>query len=193
MVHNGSTPHLRHTDEKVKDSSCWCSTRRIECQALCLKRAHPKRPEVTPSRCQEPGFGANATGRRISDPGKTTRPLTILQWNAEGVYNKKVPLTERLRKDSIDVPCIQEITPQLRHPEVTRPPGWAGKENIGEVLILVRNSIGVLGFKVDTNQQAKIHGVSITTDNSAITTSKLYCPPTPHPPPTPPPHLPHAP
>ena len=47
----------------------------------------------------------------------------------------------------------------------------------GGVLILVRNNIAASDFKVDTNQQAEIHGVKITVDNSAINIFNLYCPP----------------
>ena len=42
---------------------------------------------------------------KIPDPDRTTRPLNILQWNAEGVYNRKVSLTDRLHKEDIDVAC----------------------------------------------------------------------------------------
>ena len=31
---------------------------------------------------------------------------TTLQWNAEGVSKKKIPLAERLRKECIDITCI---------------------------------------------------------------------------------------
>ena len=44
------------------------------------------------------------------------------------------------------------------------------------MLILVRNNIAASDFKVDTNQQAEIHGVKITVDNSAISILNLYCP-----------------
>ena len=45
----------------------------------------------------------NATSRKNSDPVRTTRPLNILQWNAEGIYNKKVLLTEPLHMEDVDV------------------------------------------------------------------------------------------
>ena len=46
----------------------------------------------------------------------------------------------------------------------------------GGVLILVRNTIPATDFKVETNQQAEIHGVNITVDNSVLTIYNLYCP-----------------
>ena len=104
-----------------------------------------------------------------------------MQWNAEGVFNKKVPLTERLHKEDVDVACIQETHLNTNHRFSIR--GYQtfrldreGRHK-GGVLILVRNNIAASDFKVDTNQQAEIHGVKITVDNSAINIFNLYCPP----------------
>ena len=57
----------------------------------------------------------NATGQKSPDHCKTIRPLNILQWNAEGVFNNKVPLTERLHKEDVDVACIQETHLNTNH------------------------------------------------------------------------------
>ena len=35
----------------------WSPAGLVECRVLCLKRTHPKRLLVTPSRCEEPDFG----------------------------------------------------------------------------------------------------------------------------------------
>ena len=47
---------------------------------------------------------------RRSPPSATRGPkhLKILQWNAEGILNKKMSLNERLKKEDIDIACIQE-------------------------------------------------------------------------------------
>ena len=131
----------------------------------------------------------NATGQKSPNHSKTIRPLNILQWNAEGVFNKKVPLTERLHKEDVDVACIQETHLNTNHRFSIR--GYQtfrldreGRHK-GGVLILVRSNIAASDFKVDTNQQAEIHGVKITVDNSAINIFNLYCPPPPPPPPPP--------
>ena len=42
---------------------------------------------------------ANATGQTNPNSDNKTRPLNILQWNAEGAYRKKISLTERLHRD----------------------------------------------------------------------------------------------
>ena len=126
--------------------------------------------------------------QRVPNHSKTIRPLNILQWNAEGVFNKKVPLTERLHEEDVDVACIQETHLNTNHRFSIR--GYQtfrldreGRHK-GGVLILVRNNFAASDFKVDTNQQAEIHGVKITVDNSTINILNLYCPPPP-PPPTP--------
>ena len=122
----------------------------------------------------------NATGQKSPNHSTTIRPLNILhlQWNAEGVFNKKVPLTERLHKEDVDVACIQETHLNTNHRFSIR--GYQtfrldreGRHK-GGVLILVRNNIAASDFKVDTNQQAEIHGVKITVDNSAINIFNLY-------------------
>ena len=94
---------------------------------------------------------------------------------------KKVPLTERLHKEDIDVAWIQELHLNTNHRFSTRgyqtfrlDREWRHK---GDVLILVQNNIAASNFNVDTNQQAEIHGVNITVDNSATSILNLYCPP----------------
>ena len=123
----------------------------------------------------------NATGqqRRPSKEEKS-RPFNILQWNAEGIYNKKLALTERLHSENIDVACIQETHLNPHHRFSIR--GYEtfrtdreGRHK-GGVLILVKNSIPATEFKVDTNQQAEIHGVKITLENTAIIIYNIYCP-----------------
>ena len=57
----------------------------------------------------------NATGNNPTTK-KRTKPLTVMQWNAEGLSKKKIPLAERLRRENVDVACIQEthLTDNLR-------------------------------------------------------------------------------
>ena len=122
-----------------------------------------------------------ATGRkRTSSTQEAFRPLNILQWNAAGIYSKKLPLTERLRADNVDVACIQETHLNPKHRFTIR--GYQtfrmdreGRHE-GGVLTLVNNSIPSRDFKVDTNQQAEIHGVNVTVENTVITVFNVYSP-----------------
>ena len=123
---------------------------------------------------------ANATGQTIPNSDNNTRPLNILQWNAEGVYQKKISLTERLHGDKIDVACIQETHLNPNHRFSIR--GYQtfrmdreGRHK-GGVLILVKNDIPAKDFKIDTGQQSEIHGTHITVGNTNVTILNLYCP-----------------
>lgn len=51
------------------------------------------------------------------------------------------------------------------------------KRHKGGVLILAKNNLPAKHFQVDTNQQAQIHGITITVRKSPITVYNLYCPP----------------
>ena len=123
---------------------------------------------------------ANATGQTSPNADNNTRPLNILQWNAEGVYQKKISLTERLHGDKIDVACIQETHLNPNHRFSIR--GYQtfrmdreGRHK-GGVLILVKNDIPAKDFKIDTGQQSEIHGAHITVGNTTVTIFNLYYP-----------------
>ena len=47
---------------------------------------------------------SKATGHKDS-----TDTLRVMQWNAEGIYKKKLELTNFLRDNTIDILCAQEI------------------------------------------------------------------------------------
>jgi hypothetical protein len=72
------------------------------------------------------------------------RPLNVLQWNAEGVRHKKVPLTEKLYEEQIDIACIQET--HLKPSNGLKITGFETirldrEGNKGGVLFLIRNSL----------------------------------------------------
>ena len=124
---------------------------------------------------------ARATGHASNVP-EDSRPLNVLQWNAEGIYNKKLPLTERLHQEQIDVACIQEthLNPNPTHRFRIR--GYQtfridreGKHK-GGVLILVKNNISATEIQINTGQQAEIHGINAVVNNSKITIYNFYCP-----------------
>ena len=126
--------------------------------------------------------GVGYLGQRANTTDHKTKPVNVLQWNAEEISTKKVPLTERLRKEDIDVACIQEthLNPDrrfnirgyetLRHDRIGRQKGG--------VLILVKNTLLPIQnkFIVETNQQSEIQGVQISLTNQDLTIYNLYCP-----------------
>ena len=121
-----------------------------------------------------------ATGHASTTNTEETRPLNILQWNAEGIYNKKLPFAERLNQEQIDVACVQETHLNPIHRFTIR--GYQtfrmdreGRHK-GGVLILVKNNIPASEIQINTNQQAEIHGINATVNNTKITIYNLYCP-----------------
>ena len=107
--------------------------------------------------------------------------LNILQWNAEGVMNKKRDLAERMEKEKIDIACVQETHLNVSHRFQVR--GYQtfrvdreGRHK-GGVLILVRNSIPAQEFKIDTNQQAEIQGMNCIIEKRSLRFFNVYCPP----------------
>ena len=125
--------------------------------------------------------GKTTTGQiSKGKPQEETRPLNLLQWNAEGIYNKKLPLLERLHTEKIDVACIQEthLNPNNRFQVRGYQPFRLDREgrHKGGVLILVRNDLPAQEFSIDTQDQAEIQGVKITVQERTITVYNLYCP-----------------
>ena len=86
-----------------------------------------------------------------------------MQWNAEGVYNKKVALAEQLQQENIDIACLQET--HLKGQQRLNIRGFqVFKHNRegrtkGGAAILVKNSILAKDFVVNTNDQAGLQGV----------------------------------
>ena len=109
------------------------------------------------------------------------RPLNVLQWNADGVLKKKVPLTKKLYEEQIDIACIQETHLNPSHGfkitgyEAIR---QARKGHKGGVLILIRNSMPNRGLTVHTNNQAEVVGADISLEGDrTIRVFNIYCHP----------------
>lgn len=122
------------------------------------------------------GVGERVTGRDEAHP----RHVNIVHWNAEGVYNKKVALTERLKQEDIDIFCMQET-----HLKDTQRFGIRGYQVFrldrvgrtkGGTAILVRNSIPAQEIVVNTANQSEIHGVTVSIDNMQLRIFNAYCP-----------------
>ena len=91
-------------------------------------------------------------------------------------------LTEKLRKENIDVACLQET--HLKDNQRFTMRGYQvfrhdreGRAKWG-VAILVKNTIPAHEFTVSTNNQAEIHGVSIIMNEKHYKIFNIiYCPP----------------
>jgi ribonuclease HI len=122
------------------------------------------------------GRRENATGNERT-PSKT---INILQWNAEGVYNKKVPLAQLLHQEEVEIACIQET--HLKNTQRFSIRGYQvfrydrEDRSKGGAAILVKNSIPARELQVNTNHQSEIHGVTVTIENQEIKIFNVYSP-----------------
>ena len=107
--------------------------------------------------------------------------LTVLQWNAEGISRKKVPLAKRLHEENIDIACIQEthLTENLRFSVRGYQTYRVDRQDRhkGGVLIQVRNNIPAQHITVHTGGHAEITGVDVTIQDKQIKIYNVYCPP----------------
>ena len=119
------------------------------------------------------------TGVKATDH-QEDKTINIIQWNAEGVYQKKTPLMQRLKKEDVDVACIQET--HLKEKHRFRVEGYQAfrhdrkRTKKGGVLILVKNSIPAQDFIVETNEQAEIQGVKIKIGDRQLKIFNIYSP-----------------
>ena len=126
------------------------------------------------------GTGRNTTGQQE----KTERNFNIMHWNAAGGINapeKKVPLTERLNAEEIDIACLQETHLKSESRFGIRGYQVFRKDRIdrtkGGVLILVKNDIPAKEVQVSTSDQAEINGIDATVGTKTFRIFNVYCPP----------------
>ena len=103
-----------------------------------------------------------------------------MQWNAEGIFPKKMPLAQRLKSENIDIACIQEthLTEDRRftirgHETHSMPRKHRTK---GGVMILTRNDITAEEFQVNTNEQSEIHGIKLKAEQHELVILNVYSP-----------------
>ena len=113
--------------------------------------------------------------------GTKPRRINILQWNAEGVYQKKTSLEERLRQEDIEIACLQET--HLKENQRFNVRGYqtfrqdrVGRSK-GGIALLVKNTLSAKEFSVSTNDQTEIQGVNIVINNQQMEVVNLYSPP----------------
>lgn len=128
--------------------------------------------------CGARGQARRATGqqpRKIRE----TPDINIMQWNAEGVSNKKEELEHFLHENSINICCIQETHLQEGKPFKIRgyqvfPNGRKGRTK-GGVMTLVRNNINATEVKKFTGEAEYIE-VKVVIQDSTTNIVNYYCP-----------------
>ena len=107
------------------------------------------------SSCGARGQARTATGQK-SNKIREAPDINIMQWNAEGVSNKKEELEQFLHTKSINICCIQETHLQEGKPFKIR--GYQVFSNgrkerpKGGVMTLVRNNISATEVKKYTGE-----------------------------------------
>ena len=121
---------------------------------------------------------------RATDRNETPTPKSInLQWNAEGIYKKKIALSERLYQEDIDVACLQETHLKdnqrftMRGDRVFRHDRDGRIKGGVAILVLkkyFKKTIPAQELTVSTNNQAEIHGINIIVNDKQHRIFNVY-------------------
>ena len=123
-----------------------------------------------------------STGQQQPKDSKeyTKKTLQMMQWNAEGVFNKKLTLTGKLHDLKIDIACIQETHLNQNNRFLIR--GYQSlrldreARHKGGVLTLIKKNIAAAEIKIDTTQEAEIIGCKLIWNGTTYTIYNYYCP-----------------
>ena len=129
------------------------------------------------------GVRSREQRKLATDRGKPLqlKTLNILQWNAEGIWNKKEALKNRLDTCKIDIACIQEthLTDKnrfsIRGYQTVRQDRLSGSK--GGVLILVKNDINISEMKLKTEDDSEMIGIKLSEHDPQLIVYNCYCPP----------------
>ena len=108
--------------------------------------------------------------------------LKIMQWNAEGLVKKKTELEHLLKRESIDICCIQET--HLKKDKSFKMRGYqcirtdrGGERKKGGVLTLVKSHINAYLIPSDSStDSAEYQTIKIITETKEIYLVNYYCP-----------------
>jgi ribonuclease HI len=131
--------------------------------------------------------GANQGGRQQQRPASkpcqslnSAVSLVFAQWNAEGLRKKKPELQEFLRREQVDIICIQETHLTDAHRFSVR--GYElfrhdrSQRSKGGIVTLVRNSIPAIEIGRSTGDNEFL-AVRAVLQDKEITVINVYCPP----------------
>ena len=128
-------------------------------------------------------FGARRKQSRTTGQQKQSKiPLTVAQWNAEGIRNKKPELQEFLRKFKVDILCAQETHLTENHRFFIR--GYEvfrhdrTNKHKGGVIILVKNHLAAVEAHRMEEDGTESISVNILLPSGKLTMTNCYCAPT---------------
>ena len=150
-------------------------------QAATVPDSEPQRgPPTTTGGVTRNVRQPSTTDVNASRPENSDVPLVFAQWNAEGIRRKKPELQEFLRREKIDVICVQETHLSDAHRFSVR-----GYEPFrqdrpdrpkGGILTLVRNGIPAIEVGRSDTGDCEFLSVRLILPGREITTTNLYCP-----------------
>ena len=147
----------------------------------CLARRRGARERATGHKTQATKQRRQGATTDTRSQGTKPRRINILQWNAEGVYQKKISLEERLRQEDIEIACLQET--HLKENQRFNVRGYQTfrQDRVGRtkggIALLVKNTLSAKEFSVSTNDQAEIQGANIVINNQQMEVINVYSPP----------------
>ena len=130
------------------------------------------------------GINPNPGPRRNSSSSSTPSlpPIGLLSWNANGLQNSCVELTNFLKSRQVKIACIQEtkLSPSSRTPSF---PGYAvlrldrPRGRGGGVITLIHHSISFVQLDSPFNDQTEAIIIKADVFDTSITIANVYIPP----------------
>ena len=115
-----------------------------------------------------------------SHPETSAVPLVFAQWNAEGLRKKKPELQEFLKREGMDIICIQETHLTDAHRFTLR--GYElfrhdrADRHKGGIVTLVRNTIPAMEVGRSEGDSEYL-AITVVVQGREITVINYYCPP----------------
>ena len=155
-------------------------TRQAEATPSTMPRTRRCSPLATAGQPDSSWGTRRRKGRNTTGQIKKEKPLTIMQWNAEGVFHKEDELRNLLAQKDIDICCIQEthLTDQKNFKirgyqkpfRLDRP-----LRHKGGILTLVRNNVHVVEGSSFLDG-AEYQCLKVKSKNSELNLVNYYCP-----------------
>ena len=138
-------------------------------------------PGPQPQRGPTPATGVSVPSELAREGQSRATGIHIMQWNAEGVRNKKTDLQQFLKMHNIDICCLQETHLNGNHRftvrgyEAFRQDRTTGHK--GGVITLVKNSLAAAEVYRSAHDDTEILGIKVLMGKTPLTIINLYSSP----------------
>ena len=155
--------------------------RPVVLQAATAPGLQPQRgPTADTGRPTEEGKRRRFLSSPASQPESPAIQLVFAQWNAEGLRKKKPELQEFLKREEVDIICIQETHLTDAHRFTLR--GYEpfrhdrADRHKGGICTFVRNTIPAIEIKRSQERELEFLAVKIVFHRREVTVINCYCP-----------------